>query len=169
MQSGYSGLLSLVAHCSKIVKKKKLFNHFPSHPLPFSCLSLLVFPHFFFLVHSFSHAYTSTSASTLFFFSSFSLNPSRSSLPSTHATKPTSASLLLLTEPPSQTQPLLPPSEPIPKPLFSPWCAPTILWVWVYGSEFMGPWVGGDWGGLLWLRRGSLGLMGFACRGRRGS
>ena len=127
------------------------------------------------------------------------LNLSGSSLPSIHAAKPISTSLLPLTEPPSQTQPLLPLSEPILNslfspwlnplnPLFSPWCAPTFLWVWVRGSAFVDHrrdwgwdrggvfwlglrtrWMGGDWGGLLWLRHGSLGLMGFACRGRCGS
>ena len=94
--------------------------HFLSHTLhlsAFSCLSPLAFPHFFFLVLSFSHTYASTS-SPFFLFSSFSLNPSHTSLPSTHAAKPISASLLPLTEPTitNITSTLLPLSEPITNP-----------------------------------------------------
>ena len=95
LTSSYSGLLSLAAHCSKKLKKKKkncLIKHvcpFSTFPLTgstffaFSRLFASCFPSnfFFFLGSLFSHAYAF--ASFLFFilfyflFSSFSLNPSR--------------------------------------------------------------------------------------------
>ena len=117
-----------------------MFNHFPSHPLSLFTPISTGFSHF--LSGSlFLSAYTSASASSpfFFFFPSLSLNPSRSSLPSIHAAKPISASLL----------PLI---EPIPNPRFSPWCAPAILWVsgWVVTEVGCCGWGVGLWVWWVW-------------------
>ena len=104
---------ALVAHYSKIVKEKMIclihftfpLTHFPfrAYLFLFSLIFMLFFSGSLFLARlrlcllSFSFS----------FFPLLSLNPSCSSLPSTHAAKPISTSLLPLTKPPSQTQSLL--------------------------------------------------------------
>ena len=109
LTSSYSELLSLAAHCSKMLKKKNcLFNetcvplfHFSSHAppfMPFCAYLYLVFPHFFFLVLS-SPTPTPLPSFWFFYFLHSPSTQAVASLPSTHATKPICTPLLPLTEP----------------------------------------------------------------------
>ena len=141
LTSSYSGLLSLAAHCSKMLKKNYLFNvsrvslfHFFSHAprfLPFSRYLFLPFPHFLFWFSSLPHL--RPVSSLVFFFFYFLRSPSTkaaASFLSTHAAKPICASLLPLIEPTitNTTSSLLPLTKPtITNPRILSLIEPTIV------------------------------------------